>query len=192
MHEVVFVHVQCRMFPTQCFVYVYDARICTMLIYVLTNRRGGVSGAQCDLCSKGNYCPGASSAALSCGDGLTTLTEGARSVDQCGKFLSMNMDSPRQLQWTALLCHCAESAYVEQLKPSPICLQTPILAYQFRNLQCQLNVVSSQDCSQFMCCPSGFNNHESISFVGAMDCVVKAGRQLYLELNYYLSKQSLT
>ena len=80
------------------------------------------NGTQCDLCHKGDYCPGGSSAAVSCGDGLTTLTEGARSVDQCGKFLLIHVDiDDCIIAMTALL----RSA---QLKPNPVCLHVGLSA----------------------------------------------------------------
>ena len=43
------------------------------------------AGGACTICEKGSYCTGGDAAASACGTGLTSLTTGARSVEQCGK-----------------------------------------------------------------------------------------------------------
>ena len=41
----------------------------------------------CNTCDRGHYCTGGNATAAACGTGLTSLTTGARSVEQCGKHV---------------------------------------------------------------------------------------------------------
>jgi hypothetical protein len=47
------------------------------------------NGATCEICPRGSYCTGGAAAATACGVGLNTLTTGARSVEQCGKYVRL-------------------------------------------------------------------------------------------------------